>query len=202
MLRVYRACNIPQYCGELRFSCLALLPSSLTYLFLGRLRGLSYGAGHVCSWGWRPCNANPPPQLRKVPCLPVQKENNKELSVAAASGVQCTHQNMSKTAAIFSSSGASTAQLDRFALIVPDELLHFLANVSQSAIGKERNEGKSLPPWRCHFHTLGLAACQQTGQWKEAERRTLGLWEPSPRLRSALVFFLKAHGRTWMKAEL
>ena len=65
--------------------------------FLGRLRGLSYGAGHVCSWGRRPCNANPPPQLRKVPCLPVQSENNKELSVAAASGVQCTHQNMSKS---------------------------------------------------------------------------------------------------------
>lgn len=65
--------------------------------FLGRLRGLSYGTGHVCSWGWRPRNANPPPLLRKVPCLPVQSENNKELSVAAASGVQCTHQNMSKS---------------------------------------------------------------------------------------------------------
>ncbi|KAK5917889.1 hypothetical protein CgunFtcFv8_002699 [Champsocephalus gunnari] len=37
---------------------------------------------------------------------------------------------------------------------------------------------------------------------EKAERRTLGLWEPSPRLRSALVFFLKAHGRTWMRAEL
>ncbi|KAL1252817.1 hypothetical protein QQF64_017510 [Cirrhinus molitorella] len=61
------------------------------------------------------------------------------------------------------------ARLDRFALIVPDELLHFLANVSPSAIGKERNEGKSLPPWRCHFHTLRLAACQQTGHSKEAE---------------------------------
>lgn len=83
---------------------------------------------------------------------------------------------LSSAAAIFSSSGASTAQLDRFALIVPDELLHFLANVSQSAIGKERNEGKSLPPWRCHFHTLGLAACQQTGQSKEVEW-TLGLSE-------------------------
>jgi len=83
---------------------------------------------------------------------------------------------LSSAAAIFSSSGASTAQLDRFALIVPDELLHFLANVSQSAIGKERNEGKSLPPWRCHFHTLGLAACQQTGQSKEMEW-TLGLSE-------------------------
>ena len=46
------------------------------------------------------------------------------------------------------------------ALIVPDELLHFPANVSRSAIGKESNEGKSLPPWRCHFHTLRLAACQ------------------------------------------
>ncbi|KAK2879606.1 hypothetical protein Q8A73_023418 [Channa argus] len=155
---------------------LALLHSSFTYHFLGHLWGLSYDASHVCSWGWRPCNANPPPQLRKVPSLPVQNENNKELSVAAASRVQCTHQNMSKTAAIFSSSGASTAQLDRFALIVPDELLHFLANVSQSAIGKERNEGKSLPPWRCHFHTLGLAACQQTGQSKEVDW-TLGLSE-------------------------
>ncbi|CAK6953830.1 hypothetical protein GBF38_019806 [Scomber scombrus] len=72
-------------------------------------------------------------------------------------------------AAIFYCTGASTAQLDRFALIVPDELLHFLANVSQSAIGKERNEGKSLPPWRCHFHTLVLDACQQTGQSKEVE---------------------------------
>ncbi|KAI7796334.1 hypothetical protein IRJ41_023383 [Triplophysa rosa] len=61
------------------------------------------------------------------------------------------------------------ARLDRFALIVPDELLHFLANVSPSAIGKERNEGKSLPPWRCHFHTLRLAACQQTGHSKEVE---------------------------------
>ncbi|CAL8399805.1 unnamed protein product [Boreogadus saida] len=49
---------------------------------------------------------------------------------------------------------------DRSALIVPDELLHFPANVSRSAIGKESNEGKSLPPWRCHFHTLRLAACQ------------------------------------------
>ena len=78
-------------------SCLSLLPSSLTYHFLGHLAVLSYSAGHVCSWGWRPCNANPPPQLRKVPCLPVQNENNKELSVAAASRVQCTHQNMSKS---------------------------------------------------------------------------------------------------------
>lgn len=79
---------------------------------------------------------------------------------------------LSSAAAIFSSSGASAAQLDRFALIVPDELLHFLANVSQSAIGKERNEGKSLPPWRCHFHTLGLAACQQTGRREDVE------WSP------------------------
>lgn len=76
---------------------LCLLPSSLTYLFLGHHWGLSYNAGHVCSWRWRPCNANPPPQLRKVPGLPVQSENNKGLSVAAASGVQCTHQNMSKS---------------------------------------------------------------------------------------------------------
>ncbi|KAM7397967.1 hypothetical protein PAMA_006035 [Pampus argenteus] len=81
----------------------------------------------------------------------------------------CNSSNSWSAAAIFSSTGASAAQLDRFALIVPDELLHFLANVSQSAIGKERNEGKSLPPWRCHFHTLGLDACQQTGQWKEVE---------------------------------
>jgi len=70
------------------------------------------------------------------------------------------------------------ARLDRFALIVPDELLHFLANVSPSAIGKERNEGKSLPPWRCHFHTLRLAACQQTGHSKEAEW-TEGNQEPN-----------------------
>lgn len=63
-------------------------------------------------------------------------------------------------AALFSSSEPQTARLDRFALIVPDELLHFLANVSPSAIGKERNEGKSLPPWRCHFQTLRLAASQ------------------------------------------
>lgn len=82
---------------------------------------------------------------------------------------------LSSAAAIFSGSGASTAQLDRFALIVPDELLHFLANVSQSAIGKERNEGKSLPPWRCHFHTLGLAACQQTGRTEETEWSFSGL---------------------------
>ncbi|KAJ8348414.1 hypothetical protein SKAU_G00270030 [Synaphobranchus kaupii] len=61
------------------------------------------------------------------------------------------------------------APLDRFALIVPDELLHFPANVSPSAIGKERNEGKSLPPWRCHFHTLQLAARQQTGHSQEVE---------------------------------
>lgn len=60
--------------------------------FLGHLQGFSYHAGHVCSWRWRPCNANPPPRLRKVPCLPVQKENNKELSVAAApaSRPRCT----------------------------------------------------------------------------------------------------------------
>lgn len=87
----------------------------------------------------------------------------------------------SSAAAIFSSSGASAAQLDRFALIVPDELLHFLANVSQSAIGKERNEGKSLPPWRCHFHTLGLAACQQTGRSEEVD------WSPGLRERSATI---------------
>lgn len=52
----------------------------------------------MCAAGrWRLCNANLPPQLRKVPCVPLQNENNKELSVAAASGVQCTHQNMSKS---------------------------------------------------------------------------------------------------------
>ncbi|KAG7321395.1 hypothetical protein KOW79_015810 [Hemibagrus wyckioides] len=61
------------------------------------------------------------------------------------------------------------ARPDRFASIVPDELLHFLANVSPSAIGKERNEGKSLPPWRCHFHTLDLAACQRSGHSKEMD---------------------------------
>lgn len=37
------------------------------------------------------------PGSRKVPSLPAQNENNKEPSVAAASGVQCTHQNMSKS---------------------------------------------------------------------------------------------------------
>ncbi|GAA6070838.1 uncharacterized, partial [Tachysurus ichikawai] len=67
------------------------------------------------------------------------------------------------------------ARLDRFASIVPDELLHFLANVSPSAIGKERNEGKSLPPWRCHFHTLDLAACQRSGHSKEMD------WTPALR---------------------
>lgn len=35
-------------------------------------------------------------QLRKVPFLPAQKENNKEPSVAAACGAQRTHQNTSK----------------------------------------------------------------------------------------------------------
>lgn len=85
-----------QHCSVLE-KVVHVSPSSFTYLFLGCLWGLSYGAGHVCSRGWRPCNANPTPQLRKVPCLPVQNENNKELSVAAASGVQCTHQNMSKS---------------------------------------------------------------------------------------------------------
>ena len=93
---------------------------------------------------------------------------------------------LSSAAAIFYCTGASTAQLDRFALIVPDELLHFLANVSQSAIGKERNEGKSLPPWRCHFHTLVLDACQQTGQSKEVEW-TLGLSEGRSDLRIGLI---------------
>lgn len=63
----------------------------------GRLRGLSCVAGHVCSWRWRPCYANPPLRLRKVPFLPAQKENNKEPSVAAACGVQRSHQNGSKS---------------------------------------------------------------------------------------------------------
>lgn len=76
---------------------LARLPSSPTHLSLGHLRGLSCVADHVRSWGWRPCNANPPPRLRKVPFLPAQNENNKEPSVAAASGAQRTHQNMSKS---------------------------------------------------------------------------------------------------------
>lgn len=46
---------------------------------------------------WRPCDVNPPPKLRKVPCLHVLNENNKELSVVAASGVQRTHQNLYKS---------------------------------------------------------------------------------------------------------
>ena len=37
------------------------------------------------------------PSSGKYPASLVQSENNKELSVAAASGVQCTHQNMSKS---------------------------------------------------------------------------------------------------------
>lgn len=63
----------------------------------GCLQGLSCVAGHVCSWRWRPCYANPPLRLRKVPFLPAQKENNKEPSVAAACGVQRSHQNTSKS---------------------------------------------------------------------------------------------------------
>lgn len=39
----------------------------------GHLQGLSCVAGHVCSWRWRPCYANPPLRLRKVPFLPAQK---------------------------------------------------------------------------------------------------------------------------------
>lgn len=73
------------------------LPSSPTHLSLGHLWGLSCVADHVRSWGWRPRNANPPRRLRKVPFLPAQKENNKELSVAAACGAQRTHQNTSKS---------------------------------------------------------------------------------------------------------
>lgn len=73
------------------------LPSSPTHLSLGHLWGLSCVADHVRSWGWRPRNANPPPRLRKVPFLPAQNENNKEPSVAAASGAQRTHQNTSKS---------------------------------------------------------------------------------------------------------
>lgn len=73
------------------------LPSSPTHLSLGHLWGLSCVADHVRSWGWRPRNANPPPRLRKVPFLPAQSENNKEPSVAAASGAQRTHQNTSKS---------------------------------------------------------------------------------------------------------
>lgn len=63
----------------------------------GRLQGLSCVAGHVCSWRWRPCYANPPLRLRKVPFLPAQEENNKEPSVAAACGVRRSHQNTSKS---------------------------------------------------------------------------------------------------------
>lgn len=73
------------------------LPSSPAHLSLGHLWGLSCVADHVRSWGWRPRSANPPPRLRKVPFLPAQNENNKEPSVAAASGAQRTHQNTSKS---------------------------------------------------------------------------------------------------------
>lgn len=72
------------------------LRSSLA-LFLGHFAGFSYSMYHGCSWEWRPCDVNPPPKPRKVPCLHVPNENNKGLSVAAASGVQRTHQNMYKS---------------------------------------------------------------------------------------------------------
>lgn len=51
---------------------------------------------------------------------------------------------------------------DRSALIVPDELFHFPANARAPVCDWEgaRNGGKFLPPWRCHFPTLQLAACQ------------------------------------------
>ncbi|KAL0993953.1 hypothetical protein UPYG_G00116030 [Umbra pygmaea] len=101
----------------------------------------------------------PRPAEESILCLASHREKTTKSRVWLQPEAQRAHQNL----------GASTAQLDRFALIVPDELLHFLANVSPSAIGKERNEGKSLPPWRCHFHTLRLAACQQTGHSKEVE---------------------------------
>lgn len=99
MFGPYLLTGLPAQKESWCFFCLSLLPSSLMHLFFsgGHHAGLSCSAGHVCSWRWRPCNANPPPRLRKVPCLPVQNENNKELSVAAASRVQCTHQNMSKS---------------------------------------------------------------------------------------------------------
>lgn len=84
--------------ADVSFVSLCSLHPSCTSFFWGvHHAGLSCSAGHVCSWRWRPCNANPPPRLRKVPCLPVQNQNNKELSVAAASRVQRTQQNMSKS---------------------------------------------------------------------------------------------------------
>jgi len=54
---------------------------------------------------------------------------------------------------------------DRSALIVPDELFHFPANARAPVCDWEgaRNGGKFLPPWRCHFPTLQLAACQTHG---------------------------------------
>lgn len=54
------------------------------------------------------------------------------------------------------------ASVDRCSLIVPDELLHFPANVRPPAAGEgARNGGENfLPPWRCRFPALRLAACQ------------------------------------------
>lgn len=114
---------------------------------LSLMRSEGFSKGDICVWERRVLVAHP---------LPI-------LSLARSLSLSRSH------ARYFPARSLKPARLDRFALIVPDELLHFLANVSPSAIGKERNEGKSLPPWRCHFHTLRLAACQQTGHSKEAE---------------------------------
>ncbi|KAG9346686.1 hypothetical protein JZ751_006998 [Albula glossodonta] len=117
------------------------------------------------------------------------------------------------------------AQLDRFALIVPDELLHFPANVSPSAIGKERNEGKSLPPWR--FGRLPADRTFTRGGVdsrvvREEELSTLTAVPTTPRLtnarplstetdrldsgfpplRSDLLCFQFPRGKMWMRVEL
>lgn len=82
--------------ADVRASPRSLHPSHLS---LGYLQGFSYGAGHVCSWRRRPSGVNPPPSPRKVPGFSLHSRNNKEPSVAAACGVQCTHQNMSRVTA-------------------------------------------------------------------------------------------------------
>lgn len=76
--RVYKASTLLQCCRELVLVSRPASHHPSRASLSGGLRGLSCVAGHVCSWRWRPCYANPPLRLRKVPFLPVQKENNKE----------------------------------------------------------------------------------------------------------------------------
>lgn len=76
--RVYKASTLLQCCGELVLVSRPASHHPSRASLSGGLQGLSCIAGHVCSWRWRPCYANPPLRLRKVPFLPAQKENNKE----------------------------------------------------------------------------------------------------------------------------